>query len=392
MFTTDSKVDVSVSSTNDRLTGFINAIPSLQRPITLNWFLSFPHISTMYSSLANFEKVNHIYYKRYVLEHSDGGNNTIDLAIPTGTDMSEDEYVHSGDGPLPARTILMTEQERSDMGDDKPGVLVIMLHGLAGGSHESYIRATINHLQQTFTETSGLIVTAYNARGCAKSQVTSKGYWNAMRTDDLAASVSLLKERYPKKKVMMVGFSLGANIMCHYLAKVSDTIDLAVAVSNPWSLDVSNDNLESWWLGRIYSQKMTAGLQKLFAQHCDYLAQNDGVTKEEVLKAKSLREFDDAFTSRVFNLGGASRYYRIASSRAQIGQIKSPLLILNSRDDPLAPARGLPLSEAKANENVALALSDYGGHIGWYCPGGRRWFAEVISEAVQGMMDGLLSK
>lgn len=385
MLRANAKLDLLLPSTNPKFASFVSALPSAQSPVPLDWLLSFPHASTIYTSLANFEKVDHIYYKRYLLQHSDGGNNALDFCVRTVTDLSEEEYRTSGDKSLPPRTAYMKDVEIAAIGDDQPGILVLLLHGLAGGSHESYIRASISAIFRRFpadAETK-LDVVAFNARGCARSEVTSKNYWNAMQTDDLGAAVSFLKGKFPNKKVIAVGYSLGANILCHYLSKVHDTIDLAISVSNPWALKVSNDELESYWLGRIYSQKMAAGLQKLFERHATLLTQHKGITKSEVMHARSLRAFDDAFTARVFGFGSAQEYYVTASSKFQVPKIQSPLLILNSSDDPMASEHVLPYEQVQQNKYTAMIVSSLGGHIGWYCPGGKRWFAELIVDAIE---------
>lgn len=211
---TSSKVEVHASDKSSKLYSLVSSIPSISSGnVKLDWFLSWPHLSTVYSATANFEKVDHIYYKRYILEHKDGGNNALDFAVRTDKEMSLIEYEESGSRGLPARTIYMSESESRSPGSSTDGILVVLLHGLAGGSHEHYVRKSVTALFDQFPDDSKVSVVAFNARGCARSKVTSSTYWSALQTDDIAAALDYLSEIYSGRKVIAVGFSLGANIL-----------------------------------------------------------------------------------------------------------------------------------------------------------------------------------
>lgn len=177
----------------------------------------------------------------------------------------------------------------------------------------------------------------------------------------------------------------------NYLARfgASAKVDLAISVSNPWKLDASNANLESSWIGRVYSRRMAAGLQRLFQRHASLLVQK-GVDKEHILAARSLRDFDERFTATVFGFENALAYYKAASSATKLHQVKTNLIILNAKDDIMALNPVLPYAQISKNKNLCMVATQYGGHIGWYGAGEDRWFPQVIVEAVTGMIDGKL--
>lgn len=385
-----SKIDVRHSKQPTKLSTFLRSLPSVQTGhVDLNWFLSWPHASTLYSAIANFEKVDHVYYKRHVLEHKDEGNNTLDFAIRTQVDLSEAEYEVSGQKSLPPRTSFMTSEEIQEIGSETEGLLIVLVHGLAGGSHENYIRRTVTAIFQECSDDSKVSVVAFNARGCARSKVTSKQYWNAMQTDDLSDALKFLSDKYPNRRILGVGYSLGANILCNYMARFGDAakVSLGISVSNPWALNKSNVNLESYWLGRLYSRRMAGGLQRLFHRNAHLLAQHEGVTPEAVMSAKSLREFDDAFTAKAFGFASAEEYYLTASSARVVHAVKKDLIILNAKDDPMALDEVLPYDQVAGNEHLCLLATENGGHIGWYGPENGRWFVSVITQTIQGMLD-----
>ncbi|CCG83271.1 putative Alpha/beta fold family hydrolase [Taphrina deformans PYCC 5710] len=389
--TCKSRLDVIHSKTSTKLSTFVATLPSVvEGYVPLRWLLSWPHFSTLYSGVANFEKVDHVYYKRHLIEHEDGGSNALDFAVRTTKNLSEAEYESSGDLNLPPRTAYMTSDESKTIGSDTAGILAVLIHGIAGGSHENYIRRAVTAIHEQYKDDGEMSVVAFNARGCARSKVTSKAYWNAMQTDDIRSALVFLAEKYPNRRIVVVGFSLGANILCNYLARFNEDskVALGIAVSNPWVLDRSSDNLESYWLGRLYSGRMTQGLQRLFKRHSQFLAQHEGVVVSDVMKARNLREFDDAFTAKAFGFESAMHYYRAASSARTVSAIRTNTILLNAQDDPMALNEVLPYEQVSHNNHLCLLATKNGGHIGWYGVDDQRWFIDIMMQSIGGMVDG----
>lgn len=113
------------------------------------------------------------------------------------------------DETLPPRTTYYSEADFENLGgkdDTKP--MLIMLHGLSGGSHEIYLRHVLKPLQEA-----GWEACVVNSRGCAMSEVTSGVLYNARATWDVRQVVKWCRERWPNRKLFGMGFSLGANIL-----------------------------------------------------------------------------------------------------------------------------------------------------------------------------------
>lgn len=83
-----------------------------------------------------------------------------------------------------------------------------------------------------------------------------------------------------------------------------------------------------------------------------------------VERARSVREFDAAFTTKHFGFDSVAAYYRAASLRDKLGRVRVPLLCLCAADDPFQPLDAIPVREAEA-AGVALAVTARGGHIGF---------------------------
>lgn len=116
--------------------------------------------------------------------------------------------------------------------DDTP--TLVLLHGLTGGSHESYIRALV----ETMTRDHGYRCVVFNARACANTELTSAQLYCGSWTEDLRMVVKHIRKTLPEAKLMSVGFSLGANILMNYMGEEGDNCEFlgAMSVGNPFDL------------------------------------------------------------------------------------------------------------------------------------------------------------
>jgi uncharacterized protein len=143
-----------------------------------------------------------IYYKRHVFSAEKPefhGTFAVDFVVP--------EYPGADDS-LPPRTTHYTQEEFDELGGDDTKPMLIALHGLSGGSHELYLRVVLEPLIRA-----GWEACVVNSRGCAKSSVTSGILYNARATWDVRQIVRWCREKWPKRKLFGIGFSLGANIL-----------------------------------------------------------------------------------------------------------------------------------------------------------------------------------
>ena len=57
-------------------------------------------------------------------------------------------------------------------------------------------------------------------------------------------------------------------------------------------------------------------------------------------QSRTIREFDDRFTSKQFGYPTYKEYYEDACTHRKVSDIKVPLLCLNAADDPFSPSHG----------------------------------------------------
>lgn len=143
-----------------------------------------------------------IYYKRHIFEHEDptyAGSFAVDFVTK--------RYPET-DSSLPPRTTYYTASEFNQIVSEDERPMIVILHGLAGGSNEVYLRATL----KPFVE-AGWEACVVNSRGCAMSEITSSVLYNARATWDVRQTVKWLRKTFPNRSLFGLGFSLGANIM-----------------------------------------------------------------------------------------------------------------------------------------------------------------------------------
>ena len=80
--------------------------------------------------------------------------------------------------------------------------------------------------------------------------------------------------------------------------------------------------------------------------------------------AKRVLDFDELYTAPAAGYRDAAHYYAEASAGPRVKNIKTPTLILISRDDPMIPFN--LFEQLEVSSSVDLHVTDRGGHLGFY--------------------------
>lgn len=174
-------------------------------PCQLNPLLFNGHLQTMWTAAA--KGAPSIFYRRQVFasDHANyRGSFTVDFTVPPHDDQDEG---------LPPRTAFFPGDGAGAfeaIGSDDSRPMLIVLHGLSGGSYEVYLRHAIAPLVQG---EGGWECCVVNGRGCANSEVTSGVLFNARATWDVRQTVRWARKTFPNRPLFGLGFSLGANIL-----------------------------------------------------------------------------------------------------------------------------------------------------------------------------------
>lgn len=368
------------------------------------------YLQTLYLGGADFSKSFNVYYGRETVKFSDEGICTADWVMRNwpekyATDHSkfktDEQQTHPEDWPrLHPRTRFLNETEKEAVhNSEKP--LVVVLHGLAGGSHEPIIRSLTEKLSKTSDGKFDVVV--LNCRGCARSKITTRKLFYAVFTSDIREFIAREKARHPTRKIYAVGFSFGATMLGHYLGEEGDKtpVEAAAFLCNPWDLYASALKMNGdWWSRVLFSKNIAQFLTRLVKVNIKELEYKDNTekpledasltnpsfcvfTQENLKKAYNFRstaEFDNLFTAPCLGFSNAMEYYKACGSIHKLPDVKVPSLIINSRDDPVVGEDSIPYEQVKKNENLVLCVSDVGGHLAFLDKNYDSWATVKITE------------
>ncbi|WP_027179897.1 YheT family hydrolase [Maridesulfovibrio bastinii] len=239
--------------------------------------------------------------------------------------------------------------------------LAVISHGLEGNSRRVYMLGMARALVLA-----GWDCIAYNFRGCSEEMNRAATMYHSGLTSDLDTVVKYGLETGHYKEVALVGFSMGGNQTLKYLGEnpesIPQQIKRAVCISVPCNLAASSAMLIKN-SNRIYTKYFLHSLkQKIRLKHEQFPTLYPVKNLDRI---KTLTEFDNTYTAPIHGFKDAMDYYDRSSCTQFLSNIKTPTLILNSKDDPFLDDSCYPTSEAIANSNVFLQIPLYGGHVGF---------------------------
>ena len=92
---------------------------------------------------------------------------------------------------------------------DPAAPTLIILHGLTGGSHETYVKWAIVACRRA-----GIQCIVMNARGCGGSELATPKCFSAAQTEDIRSTTYAVRRLLaPSTHLFLAGYSLGAGIM-----------------------------------------------------------------------------------------------------------------------------------------------------------------------------------
>jgi predicted alpha/beta-fold hydrolase len=240
---------------------------------------------------------------------------------------------------------------------------LVILHGLEGGVRSHY--------------TQGLLHQA-NARGWGATLVvwrTCDGAVNRVRrayhsgeTTDTQFVVNTLRAESPGRPIVLVGLSLGGNVLCKWLAEqgaaLPSEVRGAAAVSVPFDLARSSRYIDTGF-SRVYSKFFLKTLVEKTREKLVHFP--DLVEASRLDGISTLWDFDDVVTGPVHGFTDARDYYTRSSSLPYLAAIRRPTLLLSAVDDPFLPPAVLDdvRSVAAGNPMLAVEFPARGGHVGF---------------------------
>jgi len=254
--------------------------------------------------------------------------------------------------------------------------IVILVHGL-GGSHRS---GYILRLAKRFLQ-HGCRVLRVDLRGAGAGAGLARRTYHAGCSGDLRAVVLDVHQRDPGSEMVLVGMSLGGNIVLKLAGEAaSDPVPglRAVAAVGP-PIDLERC---AFLMSRrpFYDRYFARNLVKQVRWHQRHFPE---VSLPQFPRRLIMRQFDDLLTAPRWGFTDALDYYRRASALPVLSQVRVPAFILTARDDPFIAVESF--EDLAGVNGLEVHIAEHGGHLGFLGrdgAGGFRWAERRVFEWV----------
>jgi predicted alpha/beta-fold hydrolase len=240
---------------------------------------------------------------------------------------------------------------------------LLILHGLEGTVRSHYAVGLLHEAKRRGWAADLLIF-----RSCGAEPNRALRFYHSGETTDLDAVVRRLIANDRSVPLLLVGVSLGGNVLLKWLGEQGKRIPAqvrgAAAISVPFDLARGSRFLDSGF-SRFYQAHFLRSLRR---KAIEKSAQYPHAIRPDVVdRARTLYQFDDLITAPVHGFRGANDYYTQSSSLHYLARIHAATLLLSARDDPFLPPVVLDEVRDIARENPSLHLEfvERGGHVGF---------------------------
>jgi predicted alpha/beta-fold hydrolase len=253
--------------------------------------------------------------------------------------------------------------------------LVVLFHGLEGGSASHYAHAVMSQVASEGWR--GVVVHFRGCSGTPNRLPRAYHSGDSVELDWILRRLRTLSE----SPLYVMGISLGGNVLLKWLGEqggaAKEIAAATAAVSAPVDLMAAGDALGRGF-NLVYT---TAVLRTLKHKSIAKLELHPGLYDgAAVQRARTLRAFDDVVTAPLHGFTNTDDYWTRASSKPGLVRISVPTLMINARNDPFLPAAALP-SAPEVSRWVTRDFPEQGGHVGFVSgrfPGDITWLPRRV--------------
>lgn len=251
---------------------------------------------------------------------------------------------------------------------------MLVLHGLEGSSRSHY---SVGLLREAGSL--GLAAGVLHFRSCSGELNRLGRLYHSGETADLADVVAQLTDRWPGRRLGLVGISLGGNVALKWLGERGDAapppVAAAVAISTPFDLEACARVLDAGWNRAVYTGSFLRTLKAKLRAKAALLA--GVIDLRAAAQARTFAQYDRAVTAPLYGFADERDYWMRASSAPWLPSIRRPCLLINAVNDPFLPSSALPRDAAARSPWIEAEFVREGGHVGFLeGPWGRRSWAE----------------
>ncbi len=232
--------------------------------------------------------------------------------------------------------------------------------GLEGSSESGYARS-----MAAAALAAGFATHRYNMRGCGGSPWHRNANYHSGQTGDLL-HLARERQRASGLPIFAVGYSLGGNIVLKLAGElgeqgrelfagvcaVSAPIDLAASVA-------ATGKPRNILYRRRFVNKLKERVRLRNPMAPDLFPLGP------LSQVRTIYDFDDLYTAKIFGFGTADNYYRTQSSNQFLEHIRIPTLLVQAKDDPMVPFAMYSHPALTKNPHLHLVAVAHGGHLGF---------------------------
>lgn len=256
-----------------------------------------------------------------------------------------------------------------DWAGGERGPLVVLFHGLEGGSGSHYARKLAFEAGRL-----GWRCVVPHFRGCSGEPNRLARAYHSGDSDEVDWIVRRLAPDFA------AGVSLGGNALLKWLgergAQARALLRRAAAACAPLDLAASGHAVDRGLNRVLYARHFLVTMKaKARAKAASHRLSLD---LARLARARTLYEFDDLVTAPLHGFRDADDYWARASSSPWLEHVRVPTLVVNARNDPFLPAAALEAATRRASRDVVLEFPATGGHAAF--PGRDHWLAHRMLE------------
>ena len=237
---------------------------------------------------------------------------------------------------------------------------LVLFHGLEGSSASQYAQAFA-----VVARTRGWAFSVPHFRGCSGELNHGPRAYHSGDFEEIGWILARLRAT-SAQPLLAVGVSLGGNALLRWAQEAGDsaaaTAAAVASVCSPIDLASAGRAIDRGFNRLVYARMF---LSTMIPKALQKWQQHPGLfDRDRVAAARTIFEFDNAFTAPLHGFAGTADYWARASAAPHLARLRIPALVLNAGNDPFVPAHELP-GPQQAGRCVTFWRPAGGGHVGF---------------------------
>jgi uncharacterized protein len=289
--------------------------------------------------------------------------------------------------------LLSTGAALAEPSTHKKTPIVVMFHGLEGSRHSHYAYALAHACSARGW---GLVIPHF--RGCSGELNLGPRAYHSGDYAEIDWVLRRVANEHPGVPIVALGYSLGGNALMRWAGEfgveAGRVVRSVASVCAPLDLVASGQAIGKGVNKLLYTRMFLASMQpKAKAKWAQY---PNLFNLDAALDARTILEFDNAFTAPVHGFKHVLDYWSRASAKPHMRSIAVPSLVINAKNDPFVPIASVP-NQSEVADAVTVLHTEEGGHVGFAQPIASRkppghiaalpnalldWFSEHLSLSI----------